>query len=385
MTVLPTMDIPKECTENGYAIETIASDDGLRTLETDWNRLSECSEPHNAFATFGWYMAWARHYAEQESSERFRPEVLVFRSNKAVVGIAPLVRRETTRLGFSVRRLEFVTIHADYNQLMVGADRGGLTSALVKHLARTAELWDVIDLRDLPDGETGTTVASNAFANAGLIFRITAENHRCPCLSLETGGAEQQMARLSGHVRRVLRKRCTQAAEQGARVRIIEHPETEPGLLETMIQLERDKHERSEFPPFVAPLERVFAELFKTLGPRGWLYVALLEKDGEPIAFQLGFRCGDKLWDYNKAYGRAHAKLAPGTLLVLALFDYGFTHGFREYDFLRGEEEYKLVWSTESRSRSRILVWNRRAGSRLKRLVYFDLKPAVYRLMGGRA
>lgn len=370
--------------ENGYAVEIISDEAGLHTLEADWNRLSEHAEPHNAFATFGWFMAWTRHYAEQESDARFRPEVLVFWRDGAIAGVAPLVRRVTTRFGLSVRRLEFVTVHADYNQLVVGVTCAELMMALAEFLARTAEQWDVMDLRDLPDHEAGAGMAKSALVRAGLLFHAKVEKDRCPCLSLESGGAEQQMARLSGHVRRVLRKRYAHASNEGARVRIIEHPEAEPGLLQTMIALERDKHERSEFPPFVAPRERVFADMFERLGPRGWLYVALLEKGGEPIAFQFGFRCGDKLWDYNKAYGRAHAKLAPGILLVLALFDYGFGHGFHEYDFLRGEEEYKLVWSTEIRSRSRVVVWNRRAGSRLKRLIYFELKAATYRLMGRR-
>lgn len=383
MSASPSPSLPNPHT-SAYAIETVASEAGLRALQADWDRLSKNSAHPNAFSTFGWFMAWARHSARKEDASRFQPAVLVFRRDEKVAGLAPLVRRTTTRFNMCVRRLEFVTQHADYNQPVVGEDTHGLTAALAGHLARTASHWDLVDLRDLPDHEPYSEILQTSFARAGIRFRVTAEQHPCPCMPLEPGGAEQQITRLSGHVRRVLRKRRQLALESGAHVRIVEHPESEPGLLKTMLALESDKHERSEYSPFLAPRSTLFRELFDTLGPQEWLYVALLERAGLPIAFQLGFRCGNRLWDYNKAYLGAHAKLAPGSQLLLALFDYGAERGFREYDFLRGEEEYKLIWSTESRGRSRIVAWNRRPGSLLRRVLYFDLKPAVYRLLGRR-
>jgi CelD/BcsL family acetyltransferase involved in cellulose biosynthesis len=91
------------------------------------------------------------------------------------------------------------------------------------------------------------------------------------------------------------------------------------------------------------------------------------------VAFQLGFRCGDKLWDYSKAYDRSFASVAPGTLLLPALLDYGFEHGFKEYDFLRGEEEYKKVWTDKVHQRRSLLIWQRNAPSRLRKLAYHDV------------
>ncbi len=360
-----------------YTVETVAMEADLHRLEADWNTLSERVAPHNVFATFGWYTAWAAYYATQEPGDRFCPEVLVFRQNGVVVGIAPLVRRVSSRLGMRVRRLEFVSIHADYNQLVIGEDCAGLTTALLDFLARTPEQWDAVDLRDLPDGEDCAGLIMNALSSGCLSYRIAAERHPCPYLPLD-GNAEHQIGQLSGHARRVLRKRRAQADNGGTRVRLIEHPEREPGLLETMIELERKKHTRSEFPPFIAPHESVFRSLFENLGPRNWLCVALLERGTEPIAFQLSFRCGCALWDYNKAHDHAYARLAPGTLLLLAMFDYGFARGFNEYDFLRGEEEYKKVWSSNCRNRSRLLIWNDGGASRFRKIVYYDLKSKIY-------
>lgn len=366
---LPITSLRDENDRTGYTIEAVSTESGLQLLETAWNRLSESAEPRNVFSTFGWFLAWSRQRALHEPGEGFRPEVLVFRRQGAVAGIAPLIRKTISRFGFRVRRLEFVTLHADYNQLVLGEDRAGLTAALIEFLARTPEQWDAVDLRDLPEVEEGTELVKKALIQSRLQFCAFEEGERCPYFILD-GGAEHQLARLSGHARQVLRKRSAQALSESMRVRIIEHPEREPGLLETMVSLEHKKSLHREFPPFLAPHTDVFRFLFESLGPRGWLYVALLEQNTEPIAFQLGFRCGHKLWEYNKAYDRAYVRLGPGKLLLLALFDYGFAHGYREYDFLRGEEVYKRQWSTGFHQRSRILIWNDRWKSQVYAALY---------------
>jgi CelD/BcsL family acetyltransferase involved in cellulose biosynthesis len=150
-----------------------------------------------------------------------------------------------------------------------------------------------------------------------------------------------------------------------------------------MIRLEAQKRADGKLvPPFIARYREVFQSLFDTLGPRGWVYVALMELDDRPVAWQLGFRCGKKLWDYNKAYDHTFSRCAPGTLLVAALLEYGFAHGYKEYDFLRGEEPYKTVWSSGFHKRFRIIIWSKRWTSRMRAFVYLDFKTAVYRLMG---
>jgi CelD/BcsL family acetyltransferase involved in cellulose biosynthesis len=191
------------------------------------------------------------------------------------------------------------------------------------------------------------------------------------------------MQKLSGHVRRTLRKRKDHATSLGLRTRIIENPQEELGLLNKLIAVEHQKHLRGKSGrPFISRYQEVFQSLFDTLGPRHWIYVALMELGDRPVAWQLGFRCGKRLWDYNKAYDHTFSRFAPGTLLVAALLDYGSSHGYEEYDFLRGEEQYKTVWSTRFHERFRLQIWSPRLISRTRAFVYLDFKTAVYRMMG---
>lgn len=292
-----------------------------------------------------------------------------------MVGILPLVRRVASRM-IRVRILEFVTIHSDYNDFVLGEDSRELSKVAAEYLALSSKEWDLLQLRDLRCAEA--EFLEGALGQSDLPYFVIPEEERCPFFAIN-GDSAATLKRLPGDIRRTLRNRSVRASKQGLTTRIIENPNIEPGLLEKLIALDRKKSLRRLSEPFVGSFPDAFQALFDELGPGGWLYVALLERDETALAFQIGFRSGNKLWDYTKAYDDSVAQLGPGTLLLQAILDYGAANGFREYDFLRGEEPYKLIWSTELRSRFRFLIWNRRRISRLKKFIYHDMKIALRR------
>jgi CelD/BcsL family acetyltransferase involved in cellulose biosynthesis len=354
------------------AVEAIVTEDGLDGLVEAWNRLSASSDRPNVFTTYGWFRAWLRRLMVDEGPKRLQPYVLVIRLDGAIVGIAPLVRRVVSRFGFRVRKLEFLTHHADYNNLVLGEGQAAQAAAVVKYLAREANQWDFIDLRDMEESEIGAGLFENSLAHAGLRYQLLPEEEACPYLLFGRGLADVTK-KLSAHERSTLRRRTELATEAGLRTRIIENPEQESGLLDKLIAVDRMKHLHRLSPSFVGTYPEVFRTLVDDLGPPGWLYVGLLETGDQPIAFQFGFRCGQKLWDYAKAYDRSFARFAPGTLLLAAVLEYGIERGFREYDFLRGEDTYKTVWSTGNHRRVRFLIWNRNWKSRLGAFAFFKL------------
>ena len=363
-----------------YTIEVISTEDGLSPLEADWNRLSETSQHPNVFATYDWFRAWSRHLTAGQGRQCLQPYVIAVRHRDSVVGIAPLVQRVVSRLGFRIRKIEFVGDHADYNDLLLSKDPHTQTSAVVEHLAKTQDAWDIVDLRKLREDSEELTRIEQALARANLSYSILPEPEGCPYLPIEANSSAW-MDRLSGDARRTLRQRMKKAAAEGLRTRIIENPHEEPGLLKALIELERKKHIHKATQTFVGSYPEVFQSLFAALGPRGWLYVALLERRDQLVAFQMGFRCGRKLWDYSKAYDPSFSRFAPGTLLLQASFAYALSQGFDEYDFLQGEEPYKMIWSAGCHRRYRLLIWNRRAVSRVRKLFYHDVKTTVRRLL----
>lgn len=363
------------------SVETVKTMTALQSLEQVWNALSNTAKHPNVFTTFDWFRTWNQRATELDAKHQRHSNVLIIKAEDGVVGISPLICRTISRFGLIVRKVEFLESPADYNDLLLGDDGPEPINALIRHLEGTHEDWDIVDLRSLRD--TGNTIPAleQALSTSSLLHRTLAEAE-CPYLRIDSD-ASGRIGRLSRSSRRTLRNqqhRLDRMGPEGLRIRILEHPESEPSLLDKFIALESRKQIRGKpVPPLFARDPEVFQSLLDSLGPRGWIYAALMEIGDRAIAFQLGFRCGDALWDFSKAYDPSYSHLSPGTMLVPAVLDYGFSHHYREYDFLRGEEPYKMRWSTGSHRTSRVIIWNRRRISRLRAFLYLDMKAAIYR------
>jgi CelD/BcsL family acetyltransferase involved in cellulose biosynthesis len=361
-------------------IETVKTATDLQSLEQDWNGLSEAAKHPNVFTTFDWFRAWNQQATNIDMKHRRRLNVLVLKAEDSVVGIAPLICRTVSRFGLSIRKIEFLESPADYNDMLLGGAQSAHIKALLNYLEQTQQEWDLVDLRSMRDSGNAIAALEQTLQTSNLSHRRLPEAV-CPYLHIDCQVSDM-IGKFSRSVRRTLRNqqyRLDRMSSEGLRVRIIEHPELEPSLLEAFIALESQKRVQGKLvPPLFANTPQVFQSLFNSLGPRGWLYAALMELGDHPIAFQFGFRCGDALWDFSKAYDSAYSHLSPGTMLVPAILDYGFSRGYREYDFLRGEEPYKMRWSTESYPTWRIVIWNRRRMSRLRAFLYLDMKSAIY-------
>ena len=368
-----------------YSIETITTEPGIEGLEENWNRLSASAEFPNIFMTYDWFRAWNQIHTREQRGGLRRPNVLVFKREGAIAGIAPLIYRETSRCGLTVRKLEFVGREADYNDLVVGDDPAGQSQALVQFLAQGQTEWDVAEFWDLRDAVNTQALTASALGEAGLAHRILPEGYRCPYLPIDGPWSEivSGFSRAARHTLRKQQRRLERMGAQGLRVRLIENPHAESGLVPKLVAVESQKLVHGEpSPPVLGKYPEVYQTLFDTLGPRGWLLVALMELEERPLAWQIWFRCGKKIWGFLTAYDHAFSHLSPGTMLIPAVLDYGFAHGFEECDFLRGDEAYKMRWTTRFHQTHRLLIWRRRWGSRARAFVYLDLKEAVYRLMG---
>jgi CelD/BcsL family acetyltransferase involved in cellulose biosynthesis len=90
------------------------------------------------------------------------------------------------------------------------------------------------------------------------------------------------------------------------------------------------------------------------LAPLGRLLLILLRIDGVPVAGELAFLYGGTYYAYNACHDPAWKGEHVGTLLQWEAIRHAILAGCRDYDFLRGAEEYKTHWGTEPRRHVRI-------------------------------
>ena len=94
---------------------------------------------------------------------------------------------------------------------------------------------------------------------------------------------------------------------------------------------------------FLEPDRCTFYEaLIEELDPRTELRFAVLELDGHPVAYHLGFLQNGKFIHYKPTFDVNYWYCSPGDVLLLYLFKDAQETDIREFDFSVGDEAYKL-------------------------------------------
>jgi CelD/BcsL family acetyltransferase involved in cellulose biosynthesis len=107
----------------------------------------------------------------------------------------------------------------------------------------------------------------------------------------------------------------------------------------------KGQHEQMRLQPGAG--QNILRRAFLQLGDQVQLWLAFM--DGAPVAFQIDFLCGDRLWLYQCGYDETHRKARAGSVLAYIATEHAWLQGVREYDYLTGDEPYKLDRTTELR------------------------------------
>ena len=102
-----------------------------------------------------------------------------------------------------------------------------------------------------------------------------------------------------------------------------------------------------------------------------------LEVDQRIISVLYGFVYQDTYYYYQTGFDRSFENKKPGLLVLYHAIEQSFQAGLKRFDFLRGEEEYKLKWAnSENRtyhllmpltSKARLALQTRKSYLRVKR------------------
>jgi CelD/BcsL family acetyltransferase involved in cellulose biosynthesis len=88
----------------------------------------------------------------------------------------------------------------------------------------------------------------------------------------------------------------------------------------------------------------------------GYLQLAFLEVDGEKACAYLNFDYDNKIWVYNSGLDRRFMDLSVGWVLLGYLLEWANQHKRAEFDFLRGDEDYKYKFGGQKRHVMRLTV-----------------------------
>jgi CelD/BcsL family acetyltransferase involved in cellulose biosynthesis len=296
--------------------------------EKRWNVLLERSGVPSVFLAWQWQTAWADAFLAG------RPlHLLAVLDGDDLIGLLPLYEEEPGRC-----QLVGGVDVSDYLDLLCVAGREEeVWRALLAARAGDPGVWDLHGLR----AASPTVALLPALAPAHGLVATRAVEERCPVLELP-GTWDEYLGRLGGKDRHELKRKMRRLERElpGAAARAHGAPDGWDAALTTFLQLHRQsKVGKARF--MDQRMEGFFRTATLALAEAGWARLWFLEHEGRPVAAFLCLEHGGSVGLYNSGFDPAHARLAPGLVLLAHVIRDAIERGIPVFDFLRGEEPYK--------------------------------------------
>jgi CelD/BcsL family acetyltransferase involved in cellulose biosynthesis len=321
--------------------------ESLAPLAEAWDALLPESATDAPFLHFDYLRDW---WQTLGGGEWPQAELAVVTAHEAdrLVGVAPLFEAVNRDGQPALLLLGSIEI-SDYLDLLVHpADLSCFVNGLLDFLASThPESWRALDWYNLPEASP-TLPALEADASArGWTF--TRETYQpAPYIPLPAD-FDTYLASIDKKQRHEVRRKMRRATEHEVPVRwyIVEDESTLDSEMDGFFTLMTQDPAKQTF--LTDAMRRQMLATARTALRGGWLWLAFLEVGGKKAAGAFNFDYDNRLWGYNSGVDRDFNELSPGWVLLAHSLQWACEHGRSEFDFMRGNEEYKYRFGAKDR------------------------------------
>jgi|GEM_PF-151800 len=341
-------------------IETVRSEEAFLALASEWNTLLDASGLGNIFLTWEWMSAWWTWFGRG----RFKPWVIAARdgSDGRLVGLLPLASHAIDFAGLRLRQLSFmagdrVIDHLDaivmpgYAESVIPRFVDSLVGKPVRH--------DFVRLDAMKSDSAFAKALLDAIGHrpgAGCM----ATDSVCPYLALP-GTWDSYWASIGKQSRYYFSrkaKRLQSRAPGAVSYRKIESKSELADAMREFVRLHQARQRQKGNAGIFAQNRAVgfHAEVAERFLDKGWLRLYLLAAGEKAIAAIYCYTFGGKFSFYQSGYDPAWGDCSPGALIMLHAVREAIEEGADEFDFLRGEEAYKSLWTSAARTDRRLRI-----------------------------
>jgi CelD/BcsL family acetyltransferase involved in cellulose biosynthesis len=291
----------------------------------------------------GWIEAWRRAFG------RGPLEVLAVHRGGDLVAVCPTERRGGARVATANWHSPTFAPLADGPEA-----REAMTRALLP--GRIA----MVALRPLPEEDPATAALIAAAAQAGC--RSQASVHmRSPYVPLD-GTFEEFCSRKPpgrGVLKDVRRNRRALEAEGEVSLEVHDGTERLEAALAEGYAVEAAGWQGARGTAIASDSRTrgFYTELARWAAPRGLLRIMLLRVGPRAIAFEFCLLNGREVADLKGGYRMEYRRRGPGMVMTLEIIRWAYGQGLEGYDFLGGDEPYKLRWTDRVRQRSALRIF----------------------------
>ncbi|MGO9516749.1 MAG: GNAT family N-acetyltransferase [Candidatus Korobacteraceae bacterium] len=302
----------------------------------DWNKLAFRMERPEVFFTYQWALA-----ANRAFSDVARPLILLAYESGRLAGVAAMATMPA-----SPDTTFFLTAStADYCDIVSEPETREATLAAMLQEIGNVGIRNLI-LANVP-AESQTLRVIKAVAGSHRFHLYQRAANDCGIIFL--GDKEQRQSLLKTVTRKEREKRALRKLGQLGPIRVSHlNGEQAEIALQSIFTAQISRFLATHrLSPLIQNQRRVFlTELGRLLAPAGWLKVSQLEVNGEPIAWNYGFRFADSWFWYLPTFSIQYEESSPGSCLLRLLTEEACADPLvKRLDLGLGDEAYKERFS----------------------------------------
>ncbi|MGE3541338.1 MAG: GNAT family N-acetyltransferase [Candidatus Tectimicrobiota bacterium] len=317
-------------------VEVFTAVSAFQQLDTEWQHLLTRLPWQSVFHTPQWHENWWRHFGQAHELR-----LLAVRADDGTLqGLAPFMTSATAENPSRLALIGDLEVCDYLDILMLPAYQQEVAHTLVSYLVAQGGEDMELYLPNLSQHSPTRALLQAQLQQHGLTVEIE-QIETCPTIVLPADW-ESYLTLLRGKDRHELRRKIRRAETS---VRLEYRVTTTASQLDADIEIFIALHRMSQQAAkqdFMTPTKTAFfRDMAQQLWPHGWLELAFLYADGEPIAALCCFTYGSTYAAYNSGYHPAYAELSGGIVLFAHCIGRAIARGCTAFDFLRGNESYK--------------------------------------------
>jgi CelD/BcsL family acetyltransferase involved in cellulose biosynthesis len=338
-------------------LEEIRSIQEFMRIREDWKRLFLKSSKVTPFQSWEWNYAVIKEFTSSE-----KPKIIAgYNKKNEIVGIAPF--KLSNHAFSSIKILEFIgSGPSDYLDFIVDEEYRLSFSIKVFNFIRNSKEWNILNLISLKE-ETRNLVA--CFLPVEISSQMV-----CPCIDLPDTMHEYEKEINKRELKNIKKQLRKLLPENRLTYVITKSPENLKENINCFMELHQRRHKsKGERGKFCTKTRRErFLHMSKLLCEAGMLSIEMLKIDSVIASINFILVLNNKKYNYLSGMNPVFSQFKPGKLLIYYMVEDAIKKGYKVFDFMQGDEEYKYFWTNKeiqlysavySRSRLSFYLWRK--------------------------
>lgn len=315
-------------------IKIITSTEELIESDMFWEDLYVYS---NIFTFKQWFVAWWKCYG---NNKKLKIYILLDENNNTLAVFPLMLRKEGGKIILS----QLCDSCSDYYKVICNPSLHNGLEVMLEYIMQN-EVFDNFEINNLRIDDKNTELLIHAAlqTNKKVDVSLLEKNYFIDTV----GKYENYFIKKSKN----FRHKINHTRKYGQRFKFEIIVDYDKKILDLITKLHCQKWNNDlQVSVFFDNRRMCFLELIcKEYSKRGLLRIFVLKDMDKIIAYRLGFLHNNIYYDWNTSYDIAYTNMSVGILLCDSVVRYCFRENIKEFDFLRGEEDYKKKFATNYR------------------------------------